>query len=147
MKKDFDVMVHLEAEWLSQQNILIFNFFLFHYFLVPLADTISAELSSKSSIGGFTFGQKFWNFRFNSQHSICKLRKLIIYFQNKIRITPIVKLWKHCYARSKPKSGQAMHRGERFLSLAQIGKLNHELKWILLKQHAHRASNGRNTHA
>ena len=37
-KKSLDVMAHPEAEWPSQQNIPIFYFFLFHYFLVPLAD-------------------------------------------------------------------------------------------------------------
>jgi len=42
-KKYFDVMAHLDAEWPSQQNILIFIFSYFTIILVPLADTISAE--------------------------------------------------------------------------------------------------------
>ena len=41
-------MTHHEVEWPSQQKLLIFYFFLFHYFLVPLADKISAELSPES---------------------------------------------------------------------------------------------------
>jgi len=36
-------MLHLEPEWPSKQDIQIFKLFLFHYFLVPLADTIFAE--------------------------------------------------------------------------------------------------------
>jgi len=36
-KSYFDVMAHPEAEWASQQNLLIFYFFIFHYLLVPLA--------------------------------------------------------------------------------------------------------------
>jgi len=31
-KSDFDVMAHPEAEWASQQNLLIFNFFYFAIF-------------------------------------------------------------------------------------------------------------------
>jgi len=42
-KKYFDVMAHLDAEWPSQQNILIFIFSYFTIILVPLVDTISAE--------------------------------------------------------------------------------------------------------
>ena len=41
-------MAHPETEWPSQQNIPIFYFFLFHYFLVPLADTFSVEPSPES---------------------------------------------------------------------------------------------------
>jgi len=41
--KDFNVMAHSEAEWPSKQNIPIFYFALFHYFLVPFADTFSSE--------------------------------------------------------------------------------------------------------
>jgi len=36
-------MAQPEAEWPLQQNIPILYFFLFHYFLVALADTFSAE--------------------------------------------------------------------------------------------------------
>jgi len=36
-------MAHPEAEWPSQQSSLIFYCFLFHHFLVPLADKILAE--------------------------------------------------------------------------------------------------------
>jgi len=51
-------MAHPEAEWPLQQNIFIFYFFLFQYFLVPLADTISAELSPESrQMRGFMFVQ------------------------------------------------------------------------------------------
>jgi len=32
LKKDFDVMTHLEDEWSSQQSTQIFYFFLFLYF-------------------------------------------------------------------------------------------------------------------
>jgi len=51
-------MARPDAEWPSHQNILIFSFFLFHYFSAPLADTISAQPSpEKSSIAGFVFVQ------------------------------------------------------------------------------------------
>jgi len=40
-------MAHREAEWPSQQNIP-FLLFLFHYFLVPLADAFSSEPSPES---------------------------------------------------------------------------------------------------
>ena len=43
-KKYFDNAAHPEAKWPSQQNVLSFVI-LFHYFLVPFADTISTELS------------------------------------------------------------------------------------------------------
>jgi len=47
-------MVHLEVEWPSQQNIIIFV--IFQYFLFPLADTISAEPSPESlQLEGFMF--------------------------------------------------------------------------------------------
>jgi len=42
---------------------------------------------------------------------------------------------------------QYVRRAERFLSLAQIDKLYHELKRNLLIKRAHLAFTGRNTHA
>ena len=39
-------MAHPEAEWLSRKSVLIFYFFTI--FLVPLADTISAEPSPEN---------------------------------------------------------------------------------------------------
>ena len=45
-----------------------------------------------------------------------------------IRKKPIVQLWKQYYQSSKHEAGQSVRRDERFLSLAQIDKLYHELK-------------------
>jgi len=51
-------MAHPETECHAQQNIQIFNFFLFHYILVPLTDTFSAEPSPESlPLGAFMFVQ------------------------------------------------------------------------------------------
>jgi len=47
-KKYFDIAAHPEAQWPSQQNILIFSFVCDTIFLVPLANTISTEPSPES---------------------------------------------------------------------------------------------------
>jgi len=50
-------MAHPEADRPSQQNLLSFYVFLFHYFLVPL-DTISEEAAPESlHLGAFIFVQ------------------------------------------------------------------------------------------
>jgi len=41
-------MAHPEAKWPAQQKYPNFLFFLFHYFLVALADAISTEPSPES---------------------------------------------------------------------------------------------------
>jgi len=46
-KKYFNITAHPEAKYPSQQNILIFCFFI-SLFLVPFADTISAEAMTES---------------------------------------------------------------------------------------------------
>jgi len=52
-------MTHPETEWPSQQNILCFCFFLFHYLFVPFADTNSAEPFPESlPLGSFMFVQR-----------------------------------------------------------------------------------------
>jgi len=47
-----------------------------------------------------------------------------------IIMSPIVQLWKHYYRSSKHDArSKHVRRDERFLSLARIDKLYHELKW------------------
>jgi len=49
-------MTHVEVEWPSQQNIQVFSYFAI--FLVPLANTISAEPSPESlPLGGLMLVQ------------------------------------------------------------------------------------------
>jgi len=50
-------MAHPEAEWPSQESSLIFYCFLFHHFLVPLADNFGRTDARTSSMGNFMFVQ------------------------------------------------------------------------------------------
>jgi len=57
-KQDFDIMAYPEAEWPSQQNILTFCFFPFHYFFSSTCGhNFSRTVARKSSIGGFMLVQ------------------------------------------------------------------------------------------
>ena len=53
-------------------------------------------------------------------------------------MSPIAQLWKHYYRSSKHDSrSKHVRRDERFLLLARIDKLYHELKWNMLMKGAH----------
>jgi len=70
-------MTDPEAEWTSQQNILIFIFSYFTTFVVPLADTISAEPSPESlQLGALCVCRGVRHSEYaHSQHSIYKFSK------------------------------------------------------------------------
>jgi len=83
-KKDFDVMLHLEAEWPSKQNILIADTL---GRTRPGSAGIGWTVARKSSVGGFMFVQGARHsanlYLIHNMHSICRLRKLIINFSRK----------------------------------------------------------------